>query len=157
MIISQQVVESAAGKFDNAAWAILKRCEQSGVQIRVVDGHLKAKGNSESISAWYSMIQRHKSEIIAALTGTESNVDFMDTLRSDSEELTACIIELCHLAGYSDDARDRMLAVRRNLYPFQIATEAAYFRLQVECAKTGKYPSIQPHNLRDMSLKGNAA
>jgi phage I-like protein len=134
-----QVIEYAAGKFDTPALAILARCEQSGVLLRVEGEHLKAKGNRETIAAWRAMIQRHKPEIIAALTGAESGADFVDTLTADYEELTACIIELCQLVQYSDEARERMLDARRSLYPFQIATECAYFRLQVIRARAGAY------------------
>lgn len=134
-----QVIENAAGKFDTPALAIITRCEQSGVQLRVEGEHLKAKGNRETIAAWQAMIQRHKPEVIAALTGAKSDADFVDTLAADSEELTACIIELCQLAGYTDEVRERMLEARRNLYPFQVATECAYFRLQVVRAKAGVY------------------
>lgn len=134
-----QVIEYAAEKFDTPALAILTRCKQSGVQIRLEGEHLKAKGNRETIAAWQAMIQRHKPEVIAALTGTKSEADFVDTLAADSEELTACIIELCQLAGYSDDVRERMLEARRNLYPFQYSTECAYFRLQVIRARAGAY------------------
>ncbi|MDP1637905.1 MAG: hypothetical protein Q8K74_13370 [Candidatus Nitrotoga sp.] len=134
-----QVIEYAAEKFDTPALAILTRCKQSGVQLRLEGEHLKAKGNRETIAAWQAMIQRHKPEVIVALTGAKSEADFMDTLAADSEELTACIIELCQLAGYSDDVRERMLEARRNLYPFQYSTECAYFRLQVIRARAGAY------------------
>lgn len=134
-----QVIEYAAEKFDTPALAILARCEQSGVQLRVEGERLKAKGNRETIAAWQAMIQRHKPEVIAALTGAKSEADFVDTLAADSEELTACIIELCQLAGYADDVRERMLEARRNLYPFQIATECAYFRWHVIRARAGAY------------------
>ena len=67
----------------------------------------------------------------------DANAD--DTLLADYDELTACIIELCQLAGYADDARDRMLEARRYLYPFQYSTECAYFRLQVIRAMAGAY------------------
>jgi phage I-like protein len=136
---AKQVIEDAAGQFDTPALAILTRCEQSGIQLRVEGEYLKARGNRETIAAWQAMIQRHKPEVIAALTGAESGADFVDTLAADSEELTACIIELCQLAGYADDARDRMLDARRKLYPFQIATECAYFRWQVIRARAGAY------------------
>jgi len=134
-----QVIEYAAGKFDTPALAILTRCEQSGVQLRVEGGHLKAKGNRETIAAWQAMIQRHKPEVIAALTGAESGAGFMDTLAADSEELTACIDELCRLAGYSGEVREKMLAARRGLYPFEYAKECAYFRWQVIRARAGAY------------------
>jgi len=140
---AQQVIENAAGKFDTTALAILARCEQSGVQLRVEGEHLKARGNRETIAAWQAMIQRHKPEVIAALTGqpstTEAAANDSATLAADYEELTACIIELCQLAGYSGDARERMLAARRNLDTFQYATECAYFRWQVVRARAGAY------------------
>jgi hypothetical protein len=138
-----QVIENAAGKFDTPAQAIIARCEMSGVHLRMEGEHLKAKGNSETIKAWQPMIQRHKPEIIAALTGKESGADFLDTLAADSDELTACIMELCQIAGYPDEARDKILAARRNLFPFLIATEAAYFRLQVIRAHAGTYWTIK--------------
>ena len=136
---AQQVIQDAAGKFDTSALAIVTRCEQSGLHLRMEGKHLKAKGNRDTIAAWQAMIQRHKPEVIAALTGAESGADFVDTLAADSEELTACIIELCQLAGYSDEARERILEARRNLYPFQVATECAYFRWQVIRARAGAY------------------
>lgn len=140
---AQGVIENAAGKFDTPAQAILARCEQSGLHLRVEGEYLKAKGNSETIAAWRAMIQRHKPEVIAALSGqppsTETPANDNDTMLADYEELTACIIELCQLAGYEDATRDRMLAARRNLYPFQYSTEAAYFRLQVIRARAGVY------------------
>ena len=138
-----QVIVDAAGKFDTPALAILTRCEQSGVMLRMEGEHLKAKGNRETIAAWQAMIQRHKPEIIAALTGqpstTEADANELPTLAADYAELTVCIIELCQLASYSDDARERMLAARHNLYPFQYATECAYFRWQVIRARAGAY------------------
>ena len=139
---AQQAIECAAGKFDTPALAILTRCEQSGVMLRMEGEHLKAKGNRETIAAWQAMIQRHKREIMAILIGQPSLKDDtteLATLRADYEELTACISELCQLAGYSDEARDRMLAARCNLYPYLYATEAAYFRLQVVRARSGAY------------------
>lgn len=136
---AQQVIEDATGKFDTPALAILARCEQSGVQLRMEGEHLKAKGNRETIAAWQAMIRRHKPEVIAALTGAESEADFVGTLAADSEELTACIMELCQLVGYASEVRERMLAARRNLYPFQVATECAYFRWQVIRARAGAY------------------
>lgn len=139
---AQQVIQDAAGKFDTPALAILSRCEQSGVMLRMEGEHLKAKGNRETIAAWAAMIQRHKPEVIAALTGQPSITEAANdsaTLAADYEELTACIVELCQLAGYSDDARERMLAARRDLYPFQYATECAYFRWQVARARAGAY------------------
>lgn len=139
---AQQVIEDTAGKFDTPAQAILARCAQSGVQLRADGEHLKAKGNRETIVAWQAMIQRHKPELIAALTGQPPTTEAANdgkTLAADYEELTACIIELCQIAGYSDDAQERMLAARHKLYPFQYATECAYFRLQVVRAEVGKY------------------
>ncbi len=136
---ARQAIANAAGAFDTPAQAILARCEQSGVMLWMDGERLKAKGNRETIASWQPMIQRHKPEIIAALTGAELEADFVDTLAADSEELTACIFELCQLAGYADEVLERMLAARRSLYPFQYAEEAAYFRLQVERAKAGTY------------------
>ena len=112
---AQQAIECAAGKFDTPALAILTRCEQSGVMLRMEGEHLKAKGNRETIAAWQAMIQRHKREIMAILIGQpslEDDTTELATLRADYEELTACISELCQLAGYSDEARDRTV-VRR--------------------------------------------
>ncbi len=138
----QQVIVDATGKFDTPAQAILTRCKQSGLHLRVEGEHLKAKGSRETIAAWQGMIQRHKPEVVAALTGkpfiTEAANDGV-TLAADYAELTDCIIELCQLAGYSDDARERMLEARRKLYPFQYATECAYFRWQVIRARAGAY------------------
>lgn len=140
---AQQAIVDAAGKFDTPALAILARCEQSGVQLRMEGEHLKAKGNRETIAAWQAMIRRHKPEVIAALTGQPSTTgaaaNDSATLAADYQELTACITELCQLAGYADEARERMLAARRNLYPFQYATECAYFRWQVVRARAGAY------------------
>ena len=121
------------------ALTILTRSQQVGLNLRIEGEHLKAKDNREVIEAWQSMIQRHRLEVIAALTGEVSDADFVDTLGADSEELTASIKEICPLAGNSDDARNRMLSARRNHYPFQIATESAYFRLQVIRARAGAY------------------
>ena len=139
----RQVISDAAGRFDTSAQAILARCEQTGVILRMEGEHLKAKGNRETIAAWQAIIQRHKPEVVAALTGqtptTEAAANDNATLAADYEELTACIIELCQLAGYADETRERMLEARRNLYPFQYATEGAYFRLQVIRAKAGTY------------------
>jgi hypothetical protein len=140
---AHQVIEDAAGKFDTPAQAILTRCVQSGVMLRVEGEHLRAKGNRETIAAWKAMIQRHKPEVIAALTGkpstTEAAANDTATLAADYEELTDCIIKLCQLAGYADNVRERMLAARCNLYPFQYSTECAYFRWQVIRAKDGTY------------------
>ena len=105
MKTTKQVLADAAGKFDTSALAILSRCAQSGVHLRVDGGHLKAKGDRETIAAWNPLIQRHKPEIIAALTGqpstTEAGAKELATLAADYAELTACIIELCQLAGYT--------------------------------------------------------
>lgn len=143
---AQQVIVDAAGRFDTSAQAILARCEQSGVILRMEGEHLKAKGNRETIAAWQAMIQRHKPEVIAALTGqpstTETAANDSETLAADYAELTACIVELCQLVGYSGEARERMLAARHNLYPYLYATECAYFRWQVIRAKAGAYWNI---------------
>ncbi|MGO8755547.1 MAG: hypothetical protein ACLQHK_10000 [Gallionellaceae bacterium] len=64
-------------------------------------------------------------------TVAQQSLESDATLAADYEELTAGIIKVCQLAGYPDEVRDRMLVAGRNLYPFRIATEAAYFRLQV--------------------------
>ncbi len=143
MMYAQQVIDDVTGEFDTPALAILAGCEQSGVQLRVEGEHLKAKGNRETIEAWQAMIRRHKPEVIAALTGrpypTKTAANDSATMAADYQELTACITELCQLAGYADEARERMLEARRNLYPFQYSTECAYFRLQVVRAKTLAY------------------
>lgn len=140
---AQQAIINAAGTFDTPAQAILARCEQSGLQLRVEGEHLKAKGHRETIAAWQALIQRHKPEVIAALTGQPSPAieDAIDlaTLAADYEELTICITELCRLVGYSDDARERMLDARRSLTPAQVAQECAYFRWQVIRARIGTY------------------
>lgn len=136
---AQQVIVDASERFGTSAQAILARCEQSGVILRVEGEHLKAKGNRETITAWQPMIQRHKPEIIATLTGQPTATEADDTLLADYEELANCIIELSQLAGYADEARERMLNARRNLYPYLYATECAYFRLQVIRAKAGTY------------------
>lgn len=150
---AQQVIIAAAGKFDTPALAILARCEQSGLHLRMEGEQLKVKGSREIISAWQAMIQRHKPEVTAALAGKPSATaaNGNEALSADYAELTACIIDLCQLAGYSDEARDRMLAARHNLYPFQYATECAYFRLQVLRAKSKTYwGSAEP-----LQLSGN--
>lgn len=138
----RDVIFDAAGKFDSPALAILTRCEQSGVQLPMDGEHLKAKGDRDTIAAWQPMIQRHKPEIIAALSGqnlSENSHEGMQTLAADYEELTACINKLCDLAGYSTEVRERMLAARCGLFPYQYASECAYFRLQVILAKAGTY------------------
>lgn len=143
MMYAQQVIDNAAGEFNTPALAILARCEQSCVYLRVEGEHLKVRGNRETIAAWQAMIGRHKPEIIAALTGqpypTKTAANDSATLAADYQELTACITELCQLAVYADKARERMLAARRNLYPFQYATECAYFRWQLIRARAGAY------------------
>lgn len=166
---AQQVIVDAAGKFDTLAQAILARCEQSGVQLRMEGEHLKARGNRETIAAWQAMIQRHKPEVIAALTRqpstTEAATNDSATLAADFAELTDCITELCQLAGYSTEAQERMLAARHALNPYQYATEAAYFRLQVVRAKAGTYwnsfgdtnPSPNGHALSQEHRSGRAA
>lgn len=146
---ARQVIFEAAGKFDSTAQAILSRCEQSGVMLWMDGNSLKAKGSRDTIAAWQPMIQRHKPEIIAALSGQQfaavDDANDLATLAADYQELTACIIELCQLAGYADDVRERMLAARQNLYPYLYATELAYFRLQVIRAKSGTYwDSVEP-------------
>ena len=139
---ADELIENAAGMFDTPVLAILARCEESGVHLRVDDGHLKAKGDMVSIAAWKGMIQRHKPEIIAELTGqviTNDDLGELATLAADYAELTARIVELCQIVGYSDEARNRMLEARRNLYPVQYSTECAYFLLQVMRARAGGY------------------
>jgi len=139
---ASRAIENAAGKFDTAAQAILTRCEQSGLQLRVEGEHLKVKGSRAIIAAWQSMIQRHKPEIIALLSGQNSSQipdEDCAMLAADYNELTACIIELCQLAGYPSDVQERMLTARQNLYPYMFATECAYFRLQVIRARARLY------------------
>lgn len=140
---ARKVIADAAGKFDTSALAILSRCAQSGVQLRMEGEHLKAKGDRDTIAAWQPMIQRHKPEIIAALSGQQftaaDDANDLATLAADYQELTASISELCQLTGYTIEARERMLEARRKLYPFQYSTECAYFRLQVVRAKAGAF------------------
>ncbi|MGA8149256.1 MAG: hypothetical protein WB870_17010 [Gallionellaceae bacterium] len=139
MKATTDVIMEAAGQFHSPALAILARVELSGVHLRLDDGNLIAKGNRQTITAWQPMIQRHKPEIIAALTGQTCHADGDGVLAADYAELTDCIGELCQLVGYADDIRDRMLAALRNLYPVQVASECAYFRLQVIRAGAGTY------------------
>ena len=134
----------AAGKFDSPAHAIVTRCEQSGVVLWVEkEGSIKAKGNRETIGAWQPLIKRHKPGVIAVLTERpQPAVDaaYDDaTLAEDYSELTLCIVELCELEVYPKESQIRILAARKNLYPFQYAIECAYFRWQVERAKGGVY------------------
>jgi hypothetical protein len=83
-MIAQQFIFEASGKFDNPAQAILERCKQSGVQLRVEGTRLKAKGSSESISAWKALIQRHKPEIVAELAEQhyKNNIDINQYITS---------------------------------------------------------------------------
>lgn len=140
---ARQIINDAAMRFDTPAHAILARCDQSGIQLQVEGENLKVKGNREVIAAWQGMIQRHKPGVIAALieqpSTEETAANDNEILAADYNELTACIIELCQLAGYTDEARERMLEARQNLYPYLYATECAYFRLQVVRAKAGTY------------------
>ena len=149
MTAADQVIQNAAGKFNTPARAIIAGCKQSCVTLRLDGDHFKAKGDRETIAAWSPMIQRHRPEIVAALAGQiftpADDAGELATLAADYQELTTCIIELCQLAGYTGEARERMLEARQNLYPFQIAIECAYFRLQVTRAKTGTYwDALQP-------------
>lgn len=165
MTAADQVIQNVAGKFDTPALAIIARCAQSGVHLRLDGESLKAKGDHNIIAAWQPIIGRHKPEIIAALSGQSFSPAYdaaeLAVLAADYQELTACITELCQLAKYSDDARERMLTARQNLYPSLYAIELAYFRLQVIRAKTGTYWEAveHPHNTGNTipSPKGNEA
>jgi len=70
---------------------------------------------------------------------TPPEPDCIDTLAIDYAELKNLIAELCRIVGHTDQARERMLAARRYLYPYQVAEERDYFRLRVELATTGRY------------------
>jgi len=75
---------------------------------------------------------------------TPHEPDCIDALAGDYAELNTLIAELCLIVGYSDEVQGRILAARRNLYPFRVADERDYFRLQVERAKAGKYWTTKP-------------
>lgn len=77
-------------------------------------------------------------------SSTPHEPDCIDTLASDCAELDTLIGELCRIVGYSGEVQGRILAARRNLYPFRVADERDYFRLQVERAKAGKYWTTKP-------------
>ncbi|MGC2048297.1 MAG: hypothetical protein WA635_06780, partial [Gallionella sp.] len=106
---AEQIILEAAGRFDSTAQAILARCKQSGLSLVVAGEVLRLNGDKEIIAAWKPTLIRHKPAIIAALTGQPyaSAANELLTLGADYRELTACIVELCQLAGYSTEQRDR--------------------------------------------------
>jgi hypothetical protein len=144
-----KLIDSASKRHDTAAKAILSYCEQSGLSLRVEDEKIKVRGPTEIIAAWSPIIKRHRLEIMAELELTGATTDAHDldarAICADYEELTACIVELCKLVGYSDDVQARMHAARRNLTPAQVPAEAAYFRMQLIRAQAGKYWNPSPN------------
>jgi hypothetical protein len=102
--------------------------------------------NTENTTQQAPVIEGDKSSLLhvaftsnAATQQHPDGVDCLDTLGTDSQELISLIIELCEIVGYSTEAKDRMLAAYRNLYPYQVSAERDYFRLQVERARSGAY------------------
>lgn len=83
-------------------------------------------------------IRQSKAEILAALL-SESKPDCIDTLDDDYAELKSFIAELCRITGYTEEAKEKMLAACRNITPAEIADQRDYFRQQVELATTGSY------------------
>lgn len=123
----------------NAA-QIINSCDFDGVRLALTpEGGLHYSGNPEVVREWLPVLRANKAAILEELrinpllrlTEIDPAVAFA--------ELTANINELCRIANYSDEARERMLSAMRNLHPFRYAEEAAYFRLQVERAKAGTY------------------
>jgi hypothetical protein len=70
--------------------------------------------------------------------------DCIDTLGIDYAELKSFIAELCEIVGHTEEAQNTMLKACRNLYPFKVASERDYFRLQLEHAKAKRYWRDQP-------------
>lgn len=135
---------NATEDFESPALAIVTRCRQSGVTLWVEKGdHIKAKGSRKIIEAWQAIIKRHKSAVIAVLTGkpldSKEEMFADEALKADHLELTICIIELCEIVGHSHESRKRILDARKNLYPYQYPIACAYFLWQRERAKAGGY------------------
>lgn len=145
-----EIVKNAAGDFDTPAQAIITRCKQTGVQLRVDGERLTAKGNSEVIAEWGPIISRHKPAIIAELTGQEFDADVHcnnKTMAADHADLIASVIELCQIAGYSKEDQERMLEASRKLAPYLVTTECVYFRWQAIRAKAKNW-NLQTDNER---------
>lgn len=105
----------------------------------------EARNNLNSAKQENLANMRDSSLLRVAFPSNATAQQVQDTLETDYADLTACIIELCQLAGYSGEVRERMLTARQNLYPRLYATELAYFRLQVMRAKAGAYwGSVEP-------------
>lgn len=123
----------------NAA-QIIQSCDFDGVRLAITpEGGLHYSGDPETVREWLPILRANKAAILEELR----RMPLLKLTEIDPAtayaELTANIHELCRIAGYSDEARERMLSAMRNLHPYRYAEEAAYFRLQVERAKAGTY------------------
>lgn len=83
-------------------------------------------------------IRESKHEILRALQNA-TKPDYLDTLATDSAELKTLIAELCRIVGHTEEAKEKMMAAYRSLYPSQIIEQRDFFRLQLKLAHTGNY------------------
>lgn len=81
-----------------SADTLIRAAMDAGVEIRFVDGKLKAVGKSDALRAWAPRLRQHRAELIEALCPpTETAVDWRELDRAYLTHHAQCIT--CQAAG----------------------------------------------------------
>lgn len=80
-----------------SADTLIRQAMDAGVEIRFVDGKLKAVGKSDALRAWAPRLRQHKAELIAALQPPETRIDWRELDRAYLAHHARCCT--CQAAG----------------------------------------------------------
>lgn len=116
------------------AQAIIELCTRLNIGLSVKpDGRLSAKGNTGAIPKYLSDItDRYRGAVIAYLLNLPAPdvPDEQDSLNiaANCQSLDVTIAEYCAAAGHTQEYRDRLLLIRREMAPAQLVQNLCAFR-----------------------------
>lgn len=89
------------------AAALLRRANEAGVVVRVVDGKVKARGNPDAISRFVPELRAHRAELM----------ELLDDTRESWMRLIAAATRACDFHGDDASSRERMFSECAELSP----------------------------------------
>lgn len=127
-----------------SALAVFDEALQAGLTLAADGDELVIRGKKESLERFLPTLREHKLELLSMLRQAANDEPPASPVelgyaQEDINELDALIHRFCSLVGYSDEARQRILAARKRMRPAIVQVELAYFREQVQLAENGEF------------------